>query len=259
MKWIAAVGIFLSAARAYAQDETVGLRVREWYAKMEGDIQGQGKSVPSTDISLDRTLGLDDLEIVHEVQAYLRLPLVGRFYVGWWGGHFEGDETLTRTVTFADQTFTASTDVHTEVDLNVYYLSYELVLPSLPLGDAVRAEAGLLLGIRAIQAEGALEGGGAGGNEKGGGGLPVLGVHGALQVTPYLRADVEIMGLVFQYSDISLSYFEAYGELVGQLGPVFAGVGYKFVDLDLADHKSGVDLDLNVGIDGFYVTAGVRF
>lgn len=259
MKWLAAAGFFLSGAHAWAQDETVGVRVREWYAKMEGRIQGQGDSVPSFDIDVDRDLGMDDEEVVHELQAYLQLPLVGRFYVGWWGGHFEGDKTLTRTITYADQTYTASTQVHSELDLNVYYLSYELVLPTLPLGDAVRAEVGVLVGVRAILAEGSIEGGGSSGSESGGGGLPLVGVHGALQVTPYLRADVEIMGLVFKYSDISLSYLEAFGEVVGQLGPVFAGVGYKFVDIDLADHHSGVDLDLDISLDGFYVTAGVRF
>lgn len=259
MKWLAAIGVLLSASRAYAQDETVGVRLREWSAKMEGRIEAQGDSFPSTNISLDRTLGLDDEEVVHEVQAYLSLPVVGTFYAGWWFGTFEGDQTLTRDITFADVTFTAATTVKTQLDLDVYYLSYELVLPSLPLGDLVKVEAGVLVGLRGFVADGEVEAAGQRASENGGIGFPVLGVHGALQVTQWLRADVEIMGLPFKYGSSSIEYLEAFGEVVGQLGPLFAGVGYKVVSIELADHRSGTDFDLDIDIEGLYVTAGLRF
>ncbi len=259
MKGLAAAGVFLLSARAYAQDETVGVRVREWYATLEGRIEAQGDSIPATNISLDRTLGLDDEEIVHEVQVYLSLPVLGRFYAGWWFSTFEGEETLSRSITFADRTFTASTRVDSRLDLDVYYLSYELVLPSLPLGELLQAEAGVLVGLRGLVAEGDIEAANQSASENGGIPFPVLGAHGALRVTPWLRADVEIMGLPFQYGNSNITYLEAYAEVVGQLGPVFAGVGYKFVSVDMADHRSGTEFDLNIEIDGFYVTAGLRF
>jgi hypothetical protein len=258
-KWMVVAGIFLSAARAYAQDDMVGIRLREWYATLEGRIEAQGGSIPTTSISLDRTLGLDDQEVVHEVQAYLRIPLLGRFYAGWWFSTFEGDETLSRTITFADQTFTASTPVESKLDLDVYYLSYEFVLPTIPDGDLLKAEIGVLVGLRGMVADGEVSAAGQEASEDGAIGFPVLGVHGALRVTDWLRADAEIMGLPFEYGSSSVTYVEAFGEVVAQLGPVFAGVGYKFVSIDLADHRGDTDFDLNIGISGVYVTAGLRF
>ncbi len=259
MKWLAAAGVFLSAAQAWAQDETVGVRVREWYARMEGRLEAQGDSIPATNIDLDSTLGLDDQEIVHEIQGYLSLPVLGRFYAGWWFSSFEGEETLTRSITFADRTFTASTTVDSRLDLDVYYLSYELVLPTLPLGDLLSAEVGVLAGLRGLVAEGEIESAGQRAEESGGFGFPVLGVHGALRIASWLRADVEIMGLPFKYGSSSVTYLEAFGEVVAQLGPLFGGVGYKVASIDLADHRSGTDFDLDIGISGFFVTAGLRF
>jgi len=149
--------------------------------------------------------------------------------------------------------------VDTRLDLDVYYLSYELVLPTIPLGELVKAEAGILVGVRGMVGEGEIEAAGQSASENGGIPFPVLGVHGALQVTKWLRADVEIMGLPFKYGNSSITYVEAFGEVVGQLGPLFAGVGYKVVSIDMADHRSGTDFDLNIGIEGIYVTAGLRF
>jgi hypothetical protein len=259
MKGIAALGAFLAGAGAYAQDETVGVRLREWRATMEGHIQAQGDSIPSTNVDLDRELGIDDPENVHEIQAYVGLPLLGSLYAGWWFGTYEGDRFVTQTFTFADRVFTAGTTVTSELELDVYYLSFEIGLPTLPLGDLVQFKAGVLPGVRVFHAEGEIENEFFTGQDSGTIGLPVIGVHAALQVTPYARADVEVMGMAFKYGNSSGRYIEAFIEVVGQVGPAFGGVGYKFVDLDLADHRGDTDFDLAVDITGPYLTVGVRF
>ena len=45
-------------------------------------------------------LGLDEREFTSELQAYVRLPVFGRIYAGWWWLDREGDEVLSRTITF---------------------------------------------------------------------------------------------------------------------------------------------------------------
>ncbi|MFN3484194.1 MAG: hypothetical protein ACK44W_01730 [Planctomycetota bacterium] len=244
---------------AVPSDETVGLRLREWYASIDGHIQAEGETLPSTDVDLDRDLGVESPDLAHELQASLSLPLLGRLTAGAWFVDYKGDSTLTRTFTFADQTFTVGTRIQSEMELDVYYLTYEFVFPSLPLGDLLEAEVGIVAGGRLMRGEGSVEASGVAGQDSGVAGLPVVGVHGMLRVTPWLRGDAEILGMTFSSGTMSAMYLEAYAEVTGQLGPVFAGVGYKFVRLDFADRRGGDEFLLDVDLFGIYVTAGLRF
>jgi hypothetical protein len=257
---VAAVLVFLAAAPAFAQDEHVGARVREWYAKMDGDIKSTGGSLGGTSINLASDLSLDSSQWNTEVQVYGHIPFFGKIYAGWWMIDRHGDEILSRTITFAGQSFTASTEVKSDVRLDVGYLTYEFDFPSIPVGDLLKWELGLQVGARVIRGEGKVDSVFASGSDSGTIGIPVIGGHAAVQITPFLRADVELVGLEFSYSGHRGHYLEAYGEIVGQPLPwVFAGVGYKYVSLGVKAHLSSTDFDLDTHITGLYVTAGVRF
>ena len=260
MKELTAILAILSASPAFARDETVGVRVREWFVTMEGDIKSDATLIEGTDIDLDSTLGLDDREVAHEIQAYVAIPFLGKIYAGAWWATFEGDQVLSQSIDFAGQTFAASTTISSTIDLNCYYLSYEFVFPTIPLGDLFKAEIGILAGIRVIQASGEVEAIGLSAGEEGTVGIPVLGLHGMVQVTEWVRADVELMGLTFSYGDRSGRYVEAFGEVIAQPFPwLFGGVGYKFVDLRVKDEASSTNFDIDINLTGFYLTAGVRF
>lgn len=261
MKTVVACALLVcAAAPAAAQDEIVGARWREWFVKINGHVQGQGELIPSSDLNLTETLGLDDEENGHELQLYVQIPVVGRIYAGYWWVDFEGTETLTRDISFGDVVFTASTTIDSTLELDMYYLTYEFMLPSLPLGgDTVRLDLGVQIGARALVLDASINSVLLEAEDDGAVGTPVLGGRGALQVTPYLRAELEIAGLGVRYGDAAMRYVEAYGEVVAQLGPVFAGVGYKYVSLDFKDESGDVELNAEAKLDGFYLTAGVRF
>lgn len=254
------MSVLLLALAPLLQDEIIGGRWREWKAGISGHIQGQGDLLPSSDIDVDDTLGFDERENGHEIQLYLNLPVVGRFYAGYWWIGYEGEETLEETITFADRTFVVGTRIDSTLDLDMYYLTYEFAFPSLPLGgDDLRLDLGIQAGVRALLVEGSIESALFSAEDSGGAGIPVFGVHGMLQVTPFLRAELELAGMAAKYGATSLRYIEGFGEVVGQVGPVFAGVGYKWCTLDLKDDRGDVDLQVDVNLEGFYLTAGVRF
>lgn len=261
MKIVAAVLFLLTAAPAFAQDEIVGVRVREWFARMSGSIEAEEDGTGSTRLDLADDLGLGDQNLTTELQAYLRIPVVGRIYVGWWRAQDSGSETLSRTIEFAGQTFTAATQVDSEVSLDVGYLTYEFALPVIPLGDVVELEVGVSAGIRAFRGEGKIEGGGLDAHEDGVAGLPTLGAHVTCRLFGIVRAEVEVVGLVFSYSDHEINYYEAFAEATVEPLPwLFAGVGYKIAALNYDyDNNDGDRVHLDIGIGGFYVTAGVRF
>lgn len=254
--------LFLSAASsgAWAQDEMIGVRVREWKATLEGKISADTTAFGGSTIDLADDLGLDAAEWSSELQVYGHIPFFGKLYGGWWRVHREGDEILTRTINFDGQVYAASTRVQSEVTLDVGYLTYEFDFPSIPLGDAIQWEIGLQLGARVMSAAGSLDSAVASGSRDGIIGIPVLGGHMALQVTRFLRADVELVGLTFSYGDHHGSYIEAYGEIVAQPFPwLFAGVGYKYVALEVSEKGGDNDFEVDAHISGFYLTAGVRF
>ena len=262
MKWTTAAVLFLSAAApALAQDEHVGIRVREWYARMSGTIEADDGSGTSDELDLASDLGLGDRNWTTELQAYLRVPVLGRFYAGWWRAHDTGSETVTRQFDFNGVTFQVNSQVDSEVQLDVAYLTYEFAFPTIPLGDLIKMELALQAGIRGIRGEGSFNDSFSGetGHETGAVGLPILGGHVTVQLFQYVRAEVEVLGLMFAYGDWSAHYLEASGEIVAQPLPwLFAGVGYKYVRLDF--HHGGSQLfDLDVGVDGLFITAGVRF
>jgi len=248
------------ALPARAQDETVGVRLREWYARVNGEVFAEAEGIAATTVDLDRHLGLGQAEVAHEIQVCLSLPLLGNFTAGYWYADYKGDRWLTETVTFGEETFSASTEVKSELELQVGYLSYEFVLPvPVPLGDVADFEAGVVAGVRLVAASGLIENEFVSADEHGEGGLPVVGAHAALRVTPWLRADVEILGLTFRAADRRAFYLEAYGEVVARLGPLFGGVGYKYVEVEIRDRSRSTEFEAEAVLDGVYLTAGIRF
>jgi hypothetical protein len=261
MKWTVAAFLFLAATPAVAQDEHIGLRVREWFARMSGTIEADDGSGTSERVDLGADLGLADRNLTHELQAYLRIPVVGRIYLGWYRVHDTGDETLTRTIDFEGLTFTTSTNVHSEVTLDVGYLTYEFAFPTIPIGDVVGIELGLQVSGRVFRGDGSIEesAGGQSGQKDGVFGLPTIGGHVTVTFFEVIRAEVELLGLAFAYGDVRIHYLEASAEVVAQPVPwLFAGVGYKLTSLELSNTGTQRFL-FDVTISGLYITAGVRF
>jgi hypothetical protein len=263
MKWTAGAILFLSAAApAVAQDEIIGFRVREWFARMGGEMEADNGSGTSQRIDLGADLGLADRNLTHELQAYLRIPILGRIYAGWWRAHDTGSETITRTFDFAGFTFTSSSTVNSEVTLDVGYLTYEFAFPTLPIGgDYLGVELAVQLSGRVLRGDGMIEetSSGNGGSDSGVVGLPTLGGHVTVTLFSLVRAEIEVVGLAFKYADWRIHYVEASAEVVAQPLPwFFAGVGYKMTNLDF--RKNGNEKFLiDVTVSGIYITAGLRF
>jgi hypothetical protein len=261
-KWTASAILFLSAAApAVAQDEHIGLRVREWYARMGGHIEADDGSGTSESIDLASDLGLDDRNWTHELQVYLRIPVLGRIYLGWWRAHDSGEETLTRTFDFQGVTFTVADQVKSEVTLDVGYLAYEFAFPTIPIGDAVGIELALQLSARAIRGDASIEDsvGGQKEDKRGTVGFPTVGGHVTVGLFSIVRAEIEVLGMAFRYGNWRAHYLEASGEVTASPLPwIFAGLGYKWTNLDILYHGNQRFM-VDVTIKGLYLTAGVRF
>jgi hypothetical protein len=259
MRLLATAFFFLAAAPLFAQDEHIGFRVREWYARMSGTVQGEENGIGSSNLDLTDDLGLGEQNLTTELQAYVRIPLVGRIYGGWWRAEDSGSSVLTRTISFSGQTFTATTPINSEFTLDTGYLTYEFAFPTIPAGDLVKVELAVSLGAHVFHGSGSIEGSGIDSKGDGTIGLPTLGAHVTVELFSWLRAEVEVQGLVFSYGDNEAHYLEAYGEVVAEPLPwLFVGGGYKFAAIN-ATHEGSDSFHVNVDIAGFYLTVGLRF
>ena len=258
-RFAAAIFLLGASAPALAQDEVVGFRVREWFARMSGTAEAQDNNSNFTRVDLADDLGLGDRHLTTELQAYLKIPVAGRIYAGWWRAHDTGSETLTRTVDFAGQTFSVSTQVDSEFTLDVGYLNYEFAFPTIPIGNLLQLEIGASLGVRAIRGDGSISGGGQSASDIGTVGLPTLGAHVTAKLFDLVRVEVEVLGLAFKYSDNEVHYLETFAEATVEPLPwIFAGLGYKLAEINL-QHRGTDSFHIHVDISGLYITFGVRF
>lgn len=242
----------------YPGEEWVQVRARAWFARMSGHLEADA-STKGTRLSVASDLDLGSESTIPEVQAWVEVPYIGRVIAGWWRYDNSSQPTLNRTITFAGRSFTVGTQVHTSLELDVAYLSYEYVFPTISLGDLAKLQLGLELGLRGISGDATLSD--AGQTAEGRGTIPalVLGGHAIAQFTPWLKAEAEAVGIAIKIDKEKVSYVETYAEIGVQPLPwLFAAVGYKYMQMTYRYHAR-LDFDLEVDLSGAFVEVGVRF
>ncbi len=247
-------------------DETadwVGARYRLWLASTDGNLRSDGNLLPGTTIDLDDKLGMDDVETVHELDAWVNVPFVpvlDRINVGYWFGTFDGERQVDRTFTFKDRAYTAGTRVDSEMGLQVATLTLESFLPWFGTDD-LGATAGLQIGAKYVKARGEIAAKALGFDEEESvdGPLPVVGARVLARLTRWFRVEAEAVGIGGRYAGVEAKYIEASVELdVLPINNVFLGVGYKAVLFDV--EKTGdEEFAADVTLQGAFVSAGVRF
>ena len=238
-------------------DELVQLKAKAWFAHMSGHLEADGTTRGSR-LSIASDTNLGGTVDIPEVEASVNVPYLGRFYAGWWRYNNSGDSTLDRTITFADQTFNVGTSIHTTLELNVAYLTYEYTFPKISIG-AGQLELGLELGLRFLSGDATLTDAGVTSESRGTLPALVLGGRAIYQILPWLRAEAEAVGIKISIDKESVSYVETYAEIVAQPLPwLFGGVGYKYFEMSYG-YSGRLNFDLDLQLSGVYLTVGVRF
>jgi hypothetical protein len=238
-------------------DETFQIRGRAWFAHMSGHIEADA-TTQGTRLSIAGDTDLGGRVDIPEIEAHVNIPYVGRLYLGWWRYDNGGDNTLARTITFADHTFNVGTTIHTHLELNVAYLTYEYAFPKIPIGPT-SLELGLELGMRFLSGDATVSD--AGQESESRGSLPalVLGGRAIYQMLPWLRAEAEVVGIQISIDKEKVSYVETFAEVVAQPLPwLFGGVGYKYMEMTYRYHAR-LNFALDLELSGAYVTVGIRF
>jgi hypothetical protein len=112
----AAAATPLAAAEGASTDYWVRVMPELWLNRLQGDIAYQhGAAAPTTEST--GALRLGHREHTLALEAGAQVPFLFGFHAGYSDFSTDGTSTLTRNVTFGNQTFAASSTVHSEAEL----------------------------------------------------------------------------------------------------------------------------------------------
>lgn len=239
------------------QEPAYGAQLRAWRASAEGDFRGSRGNLEGTTIDLEDDLDLGGPEVIGEASGFLRLGKAGRLWGSYWGGKYEGQETLTRTVRFLALTYTVSTTVESEADLDVGSITYELPLSALVGFEEPAIELGILVSGKMAALEIDVQSDTQSASESYTAPFPTLGVRAAVRPWPWLYGEADAAFCAVSYGGVSVRYAEARAELRAiPWGPVSVGLGYRFVHADLNDDD---DFEVDVALKGPFFVLAVTF
>ncbi|MEK7679870.1 MAG: hypothetical protein AAB356_06740, partial [Deltaproteobacteria bacterium] len=105
-------------------DAIVDVEGRYWFTNLDANARISTGSVIGTDLDLVKDLGIDDKKGFLEGRITLELGS-SKLRYGYVPMKWSGSKTLTQSVVFAGTTYTASTQVDSELKLDYHRLGYE--------------------------------------------------------------------------------------------------------------------------------------
>jgi hypothetical protein len=227
------------------------LEGRYWFTDLDGTLKVTEGGVQGTDIDLTDDLGVDD-EDFWELRIILEMGK-HRLRYGFIRLDWDGDEILTKTITFGGETFTVSSRVVTDLDIDYHRLGYIY-----DLIDTLGNRLSLILEVKYFDIDASLE---------------APSVVPAIVESETLDAPVPTVGLAFELGLPFLLNFggEVTGITAGKYGylvdaeaainfnplPMLTiSGGYRYFKLEAEDDD---DFELDLDLQGPFLTLRVGF
>lgn len=123
-KTIIALAVFMTALFAGSRaDALVDVEARYWLTNLDSSLVSTTAGIPGNEIDFVDDLALDDQEGLVEGRITLELGKHSIRY-GYVPMSWDGSNTLSQDVTWGGETFTATTDVDSEITVNYHRLGY---------------------------------------------------------------------------------------------------------------------------------------
>lgn len=229
-------------------DETVSIKVGYQSTAISGQFAGNVNGV-GTQIDMQNDLGFKRSNNV-TAEAALQLGDF-RLQAGYLPLDFKGSGTLTRSVTYNGQTYTAGTPVTSQVKADIYDLAvtyYLINMNDMPS----RFQLGIEPAVKIIKADTSLTGGGTTSKVSATVPIPTIGLRARVALADFLG----VVGRVGYMSYSKNHFLDADAQV--EFSPVpLLGIYAGYRKIGLKVDTSGVFLDTH--LDGPYVGAFARF
>jgi len=246
---------------ADAQDGTIAAKIRRWQAEIQGDIEVDDNGIDGTSIDVDSTFGFDDKEDFDELHVTMGLPILGRFNFQYLKGDYQGTKTLSSDITFAGTTFTASTQIDAELNLEAYTFLWQFGA-STPGVIGADVGAGGIAGVKYFNIHARVD------DEFGNSEetdirapLPVIGAYVRTNLAKFLSVEAQVHGIKFLDNfNIGLTgiFYDATIAVDAKFSGLFVGVGYRLFHMDV-EYENGTDVKAQLDIEGLFFEAGLSF
>lgn len=219
--WTLGALMLLPASAAFALGPVdLELEAVGWQSSISGETRSG-----STVIDLKNDLGLDDKSLIF-IRGRAHITFLGNLYVGATPLKYDATSTLSRTITYENKIFPASTSVTTTLDLKTYDLGwtfspFNIGILEAELGANIKFIDGNITiknNIQTAQADFS---------------APVPMLKAVLRASgPFVSAEVD--GMAIAYADNHL--YDATAQVkLNPLPFVYVAGGYRFIDVELTD------------------------
>lgn len=260
---IAVIMVVFAAFLAHASDAIVEFEGRYWMPDLTAKARVTESNIIGSDLNFKSELGIKD-EDFPEGRFIWHISPSSKIRAFYTQAEFEGDQIVSRTITFDGKTYTAGTQVKTDLELQYFGLGWVWEFIDVLNG---RLKAGTILEAKGVAGKATLDAPGLGIKESSDfiGGLPTVGL--SLALDPFKNNAPYVSDTII--SNLSL-YAEAAGMSAGEYGyfvDAEAGVrwtpvkyvcvsgGYRAVSLKAEDDPDYARFELK----GPFAAASIRF
>lgn len=225
--------------------------VRYWRPTLESEIVASSAGLTGTVVDPVDTLGVDQEQNAFEARAGLTFFGRHKFRIGYLPLSFDGDRTLTQTINFQGQTYSAGFRVLTNLDVKILRAGYEFDFFKSAVGYL-----GVLIEVHYFDGEARIRRDTGSPDERADFRVPVpvigLGFR-AYPITRIISVGAELVGI---YAGDKGHYLDGEASITFSPWPFveFTG-GYRVIDLQGEDGDDTIDLFLH----GPFASFTVRF
>ena len=232
---VLAVILVLGVAPARAESDHIRIALSAWGAGLSGSQEVDGDTTSGSAANLASTLGLDSTTLP---ELHMDFSMLGPFNIvgSYFSSAYEGEETLTQSLTFDDVVYAASEQIRSNFDLE-----FGKVLMSFRVLNTKRIGLGLMVGANLMDLKSQVESIASGQAQKGfTAPMPTLGLNLRLQPIKKLNIYAEFTGFSLEQGGVDASSIDGLVRVEYFFVPWIGITGsFRVLDLNVNDPDYG--------------------
>lgn len=208
----------------------------------------ESPTLPGTEIDAEKDLGLDDFQLLPQVEFTL---LPGKHHLvrlSAFAIHRQAEKVIEKDISFDDQDYLIGERVDSRLNMTMFGLTY-----GYRFLVRQRSEITATLGVQIadVEANAVVRSRVVRESESGVAPLPLIGVEGRFDFTPRWAVEARAQYLTVNVSDVDGSILDARLALTWRVNPYLAvGLGYRTFQIDVDSHDEGTPGAVDLSIDG---------
>jgi hypothetical protein len=208
----------------------------------------ESTTLPGTEIDAEKDLGLDDFQLLPQVELTLLPGKRHLLRLSAFAMHRSAEKVIDKPISFDDQDYLVGERVDSRLNLTMFGLTY-----GRRLLVRQRGELTLTLGVQVahVEANAVVRSRVVREAESGVAPLPLIGLEGRYDFSPRWAVEARAQYLTVDVSDVTGSILDARLGVTWRLNPYLAiGLGYRTFQIDVDSQDEGTPGFFDLSVDG---------